>query len=98
MDVIWTHRARRRLQEIYDYIANDQPQNAEKWINHLIERGHKTAEQPWMGRMVPEYEEETIREVLQGDYRIIYQITASRINILTVRHGSQLLPLKASDA
>jgi toxin ParE1/3/4 len=98
MDVIWTHRAKRRLKEIKDYIAQDQPQNAEKWIDRILERGNNLVEQPRIGRIVPEYEVKTIREVLLGDYRIIYQITPSRINILTIRHGSQLLPKKASDA
>ena len=74
MDVIWTHRARRRLKEIYDYIAQDQLQNAEKWIDRVIKRCDYTAEEPWLGRVVPEYEEENIREVLQGDYLIFYQI------------------------
>ena len=69
MDVIWTDRVRFRLKEIYDYIARDQPQNARNWVDQLIKRGDSVGEQSWAGRQVPEYEEETIREVFQGDYR-----------------------------
>lgn len=72
MDVIWTYRARQRLKEIYHYIAEDQRGNAAKWIDRIIKRGDSTREKPWMGRMVPEYKDDTIREILQGDYRIIY--------------------------
>ena len=97
MEVIWTERARYRLREIYDHIAKDQPRNAVRWVDQLIKRGDSVGDQPWVGRMVPEYQDETIREVFQGDYRIIYEISSS-VSILTVRHGSQLLPLQVSDA
>lgn len=98
MDVVWTHRARQRLTEVYDYIARDQPRNARNWVNRLLQRGDGIGHQPWIGREVPEYEEETVREIFEGDYRIIYQVTPSRIEILTVRHGSKPLPMKLSDA
>lgn len=45
--------------------------------------------------MVPEYQDTTIRETLQDDYRIIYKILSERVDILTVRHGSRLLPVDA---
>ena len=97
MEVIWTDRARLRLKENYDYIAQDQQQNARNWVDRLIKRGDDIGEQPWAGRRVPEYDEDTIREVFQGDYRVIYAITSSCIYILTARHGSQLLPLQISN-
>lgn len=97
MDVIWTDRARLRLKEINAYIARDQPRNAKQWVDRLIKRGDAVGEQPWAGRTVPEYEEETIREVFLGDYRIIYEIASACVYILTVRHGSRLLPPQVSD-
>ena len=97
MDVIWTDRAQLRLDEIYAYIAEDQPQRAKEWVGRLIERGDAVSSQPWAGRKVPEYEEDTIREVFLGDYRVIYEITSTTIYILTVRHGSQLLPFQVSE-
>jgi|SRR3990172_6115594 len=97
MEVYWTDRARLRLKEVYDFIARDQPVNATRWVDRLIKRGDSIGDQPWAGRRVPEYEDDTIREVFQGDYRIIYEITSSRIHVLTVRHGSQLLPLQISN-
>lgn len=97
MDVLWTDRARLRLKEIYDYIALDQPGNASHWVGRLIKRGDSIGDQPWAGRRVPEYEDDTIREVFLGDYRIIYEITSSSIHILTVRHGTQLLPSQITD-
>lgn len=93
MDVLWTYRARGRLQEVYRRIAEDQPINAERFIERLIERGESLAEQPFRGRVVPEYESSTIREVFEGEYRIIYHIQAHTVTILTVRNFAELLPV-----
>ncbi len=81
-----------RLRQILEHIAKDQPDNAKRFVNQLIERGDSVGEQPRRGRIVPEYQDETIREVFEGDYRIIYKVRSERVDVLTVRHGSQILP------
>ena len=92
MKVVWTPRAQRRLRQIHDYIALDQPQNAVTWIERLLNRGEQIADQPRSGRVVPEYQLDTIREVFEGAYRIIYRVRAHQIDVLTIRHGAQPLP------
>jgi toxin ParE1/3/4 len=92
MKVIWTPRAQQRLQEIHDHIAKDQPGNATRWIASVLDRGEQIGDQPRSGRVVPEYQRETIREILEGDYRIIYRIRSQQVDVLTVRHGARLLP------
>lgn len=94
MRVVWTRRARYRLQQILAYIVKGQPDNADRFVDHLIHRGDSVGEQPHRGRVVPECQESTIREVFEHDYRIIYRILPERVDILTVRHGSQLLPVE----
>ncbi len=42
--------------------------------------------------MVPEYEEEDIREVIEKPYRLIYHLGSDEIKILAVVHGAQRLP------
>jgi plasmid stabilization system protein ParE len=42
--------------------------------------------------MVPEYQDPDIREVLEGQYRVIYEVTTTEIQVLAVIHGAQLLP------
>lgn len=92
MKVIWTPRAQQRLQEIRDYIARDQPDNAIRWVARVLDRGEQIGDQPRSGRIVPEYQREAIREVFMGDYRIIYRIRSQQLDVLTVRHGAQTLP------
>ncbi len=94
MKVVWTERARLRLQQIQHYIAEDHPDNAQAWVIKLLDRGDSLSDQPYRGRPVPEYPTTEVREVREGDYRIIYQVHADCVEILTVRHSSQLLPLE----
>ncbi len=46
---------------------------------------------PRAGRIVPELGREDIREVLEGTYRIVYQIKGSTIDVLVVFEGHRLL-------
>ena len=94
MRVVWTERALLRLQQIQGYIAEDQPKNAQRWIARLLDRGDSLSDQPHRGRPVPEYPVAEVREVREGDYRIIYRLHTGRVEILTVRHSSQLLPVE----
>ncbi|WP_223177628.1 type II toxin-antitoxin system RelE/ParE family toxin [Psychroflexus maritimus] len=46
--------------------------------------------QNYSGRMISEIQNENIREILQGNYRIIYRVVnKNRIDILTVHHSSR---------
>lgn len=85
-------RAQHRLKEYYDHIAQDQPADAQRWIAHVLDRAVQVSEHPHSGRQVPEYQRDDIREILEGDYRIIYWIKTEQVDVLTVRHGARLLP------
>lgn len=93
--VAWTPEALARLEDIEAYIANDAPIVAKEVITRLLERSRQLETAPLSGRAVPEYTREDLRELLERPYRIIYRITAARIEILTVMHYHQLLPRKA---
>ena len=72
MKVVWTASAISHLQAIYDYIAQTSPDYALRMVDRLTKRSIQIAEFPFSGRMVPEYELNEIREVLEWPYRIIY--------------------------
>lgn len=46
-----------------------------------------------MGRTVPEIRNNQFRELIYGNYRIVYRIEKKQISILTIRHGMQILPI-----
>ncbi len=91
MEIVWTNQALRRLNEIVDYIAKDSIDTAEKWALKLIKRTDQLIEQPESGRIVSEYNDQSLRELIFGNYRIIYRIRndVNTIYILTVWHVRQ---------
>ena len=49
---------------------------------------------PLAGRKVPEFSREDIRELIEGNYRIVYQAFSDRLVILTVFEGHALFPME----
>jgi addiction module RelE/StbE family toxin len=92
MKIIWSPLAISRVSEIGEYILRDNPSAAEKWVNEIFNRVLQLKKYPESGRILPELELEEIRELIYGNYRIIYRIKKEAIVILTVRHGRQILP------
>lgn len=97
MNVIWTKESLERLYEIEEYIARDSLERAEQFVNYLIERGESVAENPHIGRIVPEISNPDIREILVKKYRIVYRIQSNLIVILTVFEGHKLLNLTTDE-
>lgn len=94
MKVYWTNTALGNLLAIYEYIAQDSSVYAQRMVDKLTRRSEQIVTFPLSGRMVPEYEAEDIREVMEKPYRIIYRIKEGQIDVLAVMHGAQLLPLE----
>lgn len=91
MKLSWTDRAISDLNGIGRYIAADNPLAARRFVAKLRQRAREALDAPLSNRMVPELSREDIREVLEGNYRIVYQITADRLTVLTVFEGHKLL-------
>jgi addiction module RelE/StbE family toxin len=91
--VNWTHRSVNDLKNIAEFIEKDSVKYASLTIQRLINATHLLEDNPRIGRKVPEAgHKEKIREIIQGNYRIIYQIAdEDLINILTVHHSSRKL-------
>lgn len=94
MKIVWSPRALERANEIAEYIAEDNPDAAKLWLIETFGVVGRLEDWPRSGRVVPEAGHDKIREILQGNYRIIYRIESKQISILTVRHGRQLLPIE----
>ncbi|MBN1930115.1 MAG: type II toxin-antitoxin system RelE/ParE family toxin [Desulfobacterales bacterium] len=94
MKIIWSPLAVDRASEIAAYIAQDKPSVAEKWINTIFSKVEELKSSPEIGRIVPEIGNNRFRELIYGNYRIIYRIEKKQISILTIRHGKQILPIK----
>jgi plasmid stabilization system protein ParE len=74
MTVYWTNSATWHLQRIHDYIAADSKIYARRMIDRLTRRTEQIVNFPLLGGKVLEYDADDIREVLEGNFRIIYRV------------------------
>jgi plasmid stabilization system protein ParE len=58
-------------------------------VERLTRRSEQIANFPFSGRIVPEFETEQIREVIEGSYRIIYYIKPEQIDVIAVLHAAR---------
>ncbi len=92
MRVAWTDEARAHLDGIYQYIKRDAPFYATQTVGKLTRRVDQLIDHPRSGRIVPKYDDENLRELIDHPYRLIYRIKPDRIDIIAVFHGAQQLP------
>ncbi|GBD88939.1 plasmid stabilization system protein [bacterium BMS3Abin03] len=83
MKIIWSPLSVERLEEIYEYISNDNDSAAKIFLDKIFEKIESLTEYPQRGRKVPEVNREEVREVFFGRYRIIYRVIKNKIIILT---------------
>lgn len=96
MKIEWTELALDRVAEIARYIALDSVSDAERWVDKLFDYVGRLETFPESGRHLPELASRPeIRELLAGNYRIIYKVTPKTVYILTIRHSKQILPTDA---
>ena len=87
MKILWTEPSIEDLRNLHGYIARDSKIYATIFVQRIILAVERLADFPRLGRVVPEADEEMIRELLFQNYRIIYRINNDLIEILTVIHG-----------
>jgi toxin ParE1/3/4 len=92
MRIIWSPLAVERISEISDYLAEDNPDAAITWVESIFKIIERFIDYPEMGCVVPELDKPNTREIIHGNYRIIYKILQENIHILTVRYLKQILP------
>ena len=92
MNVMWTRVAQGHLRAIHNYIAADSPRHALRVVDRITRRTETLKLMPRLGAEVPEYGDDSIRELLYRSYRIIYRILPERIDVVAVIHGARLLP------
>ncbi|NCS20061.1 MAG: type II toxin-antitoxin system RelE/ParE family toxin [Microcystis aeruginosa G11-06] len=74
---------------MYNYISQNSPQYAQRLVERLTRRSEQIANFPFSGRIVPEFETEQLREVIEGSYRIIYYIKPEQIDVIAVLHAAR---------
>ena len=89
--IILRLKANNDLSQIFIYISNDSLYSARKTINDILNQIEDLMLFPYMGRKVPEYNINNIRELIYKLYRIIYEVESNKILIRRIWHSSRLL-------
>ncbi len=84
----FTEPATQDLEEIYDYIALDNIEAAERMQARLQKRWRSAAENPGTGRKRDEWQP-NLRSVREGNYLILYRQIEDGIEIVRVVHGAR---------
>lgn len=90
VQINWTFQSIDDLREIANYIGRDSHKYAKLQVIRIRNKVEILKTQPKVGSLVQELPREDLRQLLQGNYRIIYKIISEeRIDILTVHHSSR---------
>ena len=80
------------MDDIGNFISRDSERYAEVTVERLFNSVDILEEFPKAGKMVTEFENESIRELIRGSYRIVYHIIDDfRVDIITVHNCSRLI-------
>ncbi|SRR5690606_10342488 len=90
--VVWTSQAGEDLENIAEYISRDSEYYASSFVTEIYNSIQTLDEFPERGRVVPELNDNNIRELFVKEYRIIYKIEKDRIIVLTIIHGKREFP------
>ncbi|MCC7306713.1 MAG: type II toxin-antitoxin system RelE/ParE family toxin [Acidobacteria bacterium] len=91
--IVWSPRAIDDVESIAAYIAEDSEAYAASVVRTILDKTRRLSEFARLGRVVPEFGDEAIREIFAYSYRIIYEIDGDEITIAAVVHGRRLLEL-----
>jgi toxin ParE1/3/4 len=88
----WHPEAYKELEAIAEYIAVDSGAYARGVVTRIVDAADELLRFPMFGRRVPEWDDDSIRDRIVGNYRLIYRVREQHILILSVIHGARLLP------
>lgn len=86
----WTQLAVSDLKNIYEYISKDSKRYAKMQVVRIKSSTKILLQFPLAGKIITEIKNEDFREIIEGNYRIIYKVISSeRIDIITVHHSAR---------
>ena len=93
MKLVFSERAISDLEQIGHYISKKAPDAARRHVQKLIDRARQAVQFPSSGRLVPEYQELSLREFIEGNYRIVYEISEKKrtITVVTIFESHHLM-------
>ncbi len=94
MRVTWSDEALRDLRSIQDFISNTSGHYAAVVVERLLSSVDRLERFPESDRVVPELNDPNVREVIDGPYRIVYELQIDQAQVLTVFRASRQFPMR----
>jgi len=91
--VRWSPRAADDLEAIAEYISLDSPAYGKSVVKTILEITRTFSRFPLAGRIVPEFNDEKIREWFAYSYRIIYRLDRNVVTVAAIVHGKRMLSI-----
>ena len=91
--VTWTPQSLEDINAICEFITRDAPRYAQLFATRVFNATDRLEVFPESGRKVPEVNQQNIREIILGNYRIIYRLQGDEVQVLTVYHSACLLSI-----
>jgi toxin ParE1/3/4 len=93
-EVKWLPKALDDLESIAEYISKDSARYAENLVQKIFERAELLETNQLIGRMVPEFRRKNLRELIIGNYRIVYLVYTYRVDVIRVHHSKRKMSRK----
>jgi plasmid stabilization system protein ParE len=92
--LIWSPTAKFDLKDISAFIAEGSASAAERFVRSLFQAVERLADFPESGRIVPEFDDPVIREVIRKTCRIVYRVDGGKrvVEIARVWHAARGTP------
>lgn len=92
--LIWSPTAKFDLKDIAAFIAEDSTSAAERFVRSLFHAVERLANFPESGRIVPEFNDPILREIIRKPCRIVYRVDNRKgtIEIARVWHAARGTP------
>ena len=87
----WSLQAIEDIEAIASFIEKDSKIYAKSVVSKIYDKSNILTDFPKIGRVVPELNDENVREIFVYNYRIIYNIKEDAILIISIVHGKMLL-------
>jgi len=72
--VVWSEDASDDVEQLAEYLAEKSPTRAAKLVEMLYAKTDLLEKFPRVGRVVPEFGDDTLREIISPPYRILYEL------------------------
>jgi plasmid stabilization system protein ParE len=89
--VLWTDSAQDDLAAIQANLRLVSASAADALVPRLIDRTAQLEDYPPMGRKIPEFDNDLLRDLIEGEYRIFYEVFPDRVEVWAIAYGREKL-------